>query len=50
MTNKDLGLREHVNSPPPKGGGEFTQDFYDSICRSIRGEDNYTDVYREEDV
>lgn len=32
------------------GNPEFTQDFYDSICRSIRGEDNYTDVHREEDV
>ena len=32
------------------GNPEFTQDLYNSICRSIRGEDNYTDVYREEDV
>lgn len=32
------------------GNPEFTQDFYNSICRSIRGEDNYTDVYSEEDV
>lgn len=31
------------------GNPEFTQDFYNSICRSIRGEDNYRDVYLEED-
>lgn len=26
------------------GNPEFTQDFYNSICRSIRGEDDYRDV------
>lgn len=31
------------------GNPEFTQDFYNSICRSIRGEDDYRDVYHEED-
>lgn len=31
------------------GNPEFTQDFYNAICRSIRGEDDYTEVYSKDD-